>query len=233
MSHFMFQDISPAEALHRRIVHTEQRLEIMRELTELGMALARDLTRRALQAPERPEAAPEAAPAPRRDPADAFARLSRAIRLTLALEAKAEQQLSALRSVRRAPVAATPPIPADDPTPWIHYKPFPGDHSCPKRNRIRNAVFDTVDREVTGQEMEDFDLAHDILETTHDWLAEGKEFDGFVQLPLKAAVEAVFRYFKMQPDLSCWTEDGPPPSTRTPSQIWRRFWPAPGEPRLE
>jgi hypothetical protein len=227
MLHFMFQNVSPAEALQHQVVHAEQRLEVLRELTELGMALARDLTRRALAAPEKP--APDAATAPRRDPADAFARLSRAIRLTVALEAKTEDQLSALRAGGAPPSAAKPSVPECDATPWIAPKPFPGDHPCAKRNRIRNAVFDTVDREV----MHEFERAQDILETTHDWLAEGKDFDSLVELPLKEAVAAVLRYFDMHPDLSHWTDDGPPPSVRTPRQIWERFWPPPDGRRLE
>ncbi len=81
--------------------------------------------------------------------------------------------------------------------------------------------------------MHEFERAQDILETTHDWLAEGKDFDSLVELPLKEAVAAVLRYFDMHPDLSHWTDDGPPPSVRTPRQIWERFWPPPDGRRLE
>jgi hypothetical protein len=215
----MPQDISPQDAHYRRICNAEQRLAVLRDLTELGMALTRHLVRCTLDDSPAPAAEAAPAPAPRRDPADAFARLSRAIRLTLALEAKAEGQLAVLRTLAKAPAGAE--------------SPFPGNHTCPRRNRVRNAVFDTVDREITGREMSDYDLAKDILETTHESLAEGEAFEALVDLPLKEAVEKVFRYFKMQPDLSHWTEHGPPPSTRAPAEIWRRFWAPPAWPRLQ
>jgi hypothetical protein len=217
------QESDLSEALDRRIIHAEQRLEVLRELTELGMALARDLTRRALAAPEAPAA--EAAPAPRRDPADAFARLSRAIRLTVALEEKSEDQLIALRAGGMAPVAESPAVSEHARKPWNEHAPFPGDHASPRRNAIRDAVFDVVDREVT-----DLETAYRILENTHDWLAEGKDFDFLVRRSLKDAVTAIFKYFDVPVDLSHWTDDGPPPSTRTARQIWERFWPPPGGP---
>ncbi len=74
---------------------------MLRELAELGMDLTRALVRQSAAPPEASEA-PETSPAPRaaprRDPADAFARLSRAVRLTLALEAKTDDDLAALRA---------------------------------------------------------------------------------------------------------------------------------------
>jgi len=68
------------------VVLAEGRLRLLRELAEIGMKLARAL-----------EPAPAAAEKGR-DPADAFARLSRAIRLTLTLEAKTDEALRDLKS---------------------------------------------------------------------------------------------------------------------------------------
>src|SRR5271165_5478725 len=92
-----------ADTTDPRVARAEQRLAMLRELAELGMALTRELTRRTLQTSEalpaadaNAKSASRAIPGPRHDPAESFARLSRAVRLTLALEAKAEEELSAL-----------------------------------------------------------------------------------------------------------------------------------------
>jgi len=68
------------------VVLAESRLRMLRRLAEIGMELAE----RALNT--------QVAPAKGKDPADVFAPLSRAIRLTLALEAKTDEELRDLRA---------------------------------------------------------------------------------------------------------------------------------------
>jgi hypothetical protein len=81
------------EAPDPSVLLAEGRLGLLRELAEIGMKLVRAIE------PGAPAAADEAAGASRgRDTADAFARLSRAIRLTLALEAKTDEELRDLRA---------------------------------------------------------------------------------------------------------------------------------------
>src|ERR1022692_2426117 len=80
---------APADPAVRR---AEERLAMLRELAEIGMRLTRAVERRALAEAEAVEAPAAAArPAADRansfDPAAAFSSLSRAVRLTLALEA--------------------------------------------------------------------------------------------------------------------------------------------------
>jgi hypothetical protein len=90
-----------AEAPDSAILRAERRLRILEELTEIAMTLARALERQALAAADTvdpPEPAASAAPA--FDPSVAFARISRAIRLTLALEARADEQLRPARGRR-------------------------------------------------------------------------------------------------------------------------------------
>jgi|HubBroStandDraft_3_1064219.scaffolds.fasta_scaffold312784_1 hypothetical protein len=50
--------IPGAAAPDPRIARAEQRLTMLRELAELGMAMGRELTRRTLQSPETPEPTP-------------------------------------------------------------------------------------------------------------------------------------------------------------------------------
>jgi hypothetical protein len=61
------------------VLRAERRLRLLEDLSEIGMALARGLRDRA-----NAELVDADGDAGRRDPADAFARLSRAVRLTLA-----------------------------------------------------------------------------------------------------------------------------------------------------
>ncbi|HEX4261970.1 MAG TPA: hypothetical protein VHY76_12810, partial [Acetobacteraceae bacterium] len=72
---------------------TARHLAMLRELAGIGMALARALGEQALAAlappaPETPEPAPAPAPPSRTDPGLAFARVTRAVRQTIALEAR-------------------------------------------------------------------------------------------------------------------------------------------------
>ena len=92
------------------VLLAEEHLRVLAELREIGMDMARILKRRAeidLQSAETlaGHASSDAAylqappvPGPMRDPATAFARISRAVRLTLALEARTAEALRALRA---------------------------------------------------------------------------------------------------------------------------------------
>ena len=107
------EDLAAADE-SRAPAWAREQLEVLRELRDMGMSLARSLTRRVLAETEAAEAAAEAGEpeaAPRRgavvDPALSFSRLSRAVRLTLALEAQTHRQIedAAARGENRARVA--------------------------------------------------------------------------------------------------------------------------------
>src|SRR5437764_1352718 len=97
---------APAEAPDPSVTLAEQRLLILRDLTELGMELAREVVRKAKADADLAEAAAASgeplavSPAGGResDPADRFAKVSRAVRLTLTLEARTDEALRALRA---------------------------------------------------------------------------------------------------------------------------------------
>jgi hypothetical protein len=79
----------------------EEHLEVLRDIRDMGMTLARTLTRQVVRQAEADEALAEAGEGvsepPRRvaaiDPALSFSRISRAVRLTLALEARTHQAI--------------------------------------------------------------------------------------------------------------------------------------------
>ncbi len=224
-----------AGSVDSRIARAEQRLAMLRELAELGMALTRELTRRTLAAPEPPEQASdvEAKPAPnsrdipgpRHDPAESFARLSRAVRLTLALEAKVDEELTALRAGEMSRHAESPSAAANDnaDTPYGPYGPFgllPRDYPSDHRNRIRDAVFDVINHEVT-----DIYPANDVLDALYERLTEGERYDAFVHRPLREAVEAICEDLGLHPDWSRWTDDGfPPQDPLEPHYRWQGLW---------
>ena len=88
------QDRAPAEFADPAVLRAEARLAALRELTEIGMAFARALGRKA-ETEEDLTA-----------PAESFTRVSRAVRLTITLEEKTDRALRDLQAgvVREAEV---------------------------------------------------------------------------------------------------------------------------------
>jgi hypothetical protein len=190
------------------IARAERRLAMLGRLAELGMKLAEALTERAVSAPKDAE--------PRHDPAESFARVSRAVRLTLALEAKADQDLAALRDGAEAAPSEPkwPQPPFDDP--WGLKK---RDHPSAHRNKIRDNVWDVLDHEV-----EDVYLAQEVLDALHERLTEGERYDAFLHRPLRESVQAICGDLGLTPDWSRWTDDGFPPETRISRKDWASMW---------
>jgi hypothetical protein len=226
-AHAALPESSSADPADPRVARAEERRAMLRELAELGMALTRELTRRTLETPQTPEAAPaadtnpkavsRAIPGPRHDPADSFARLSRAVRLTLALEAKAEEELSALLADVKDRAAASPPAANDGGFPSGR---LPRDYPSAHRNKIRDSVFDAINREVT-----DIYPAQETLDVLYERLIEGERYDAFVHRPLREAVQAICDDLGLNPDWSRWTDDGFPPRPQGErGYVWQDCW---------
>jgi hypothetical protein len=215
-----------------RIARAEERLAMLRELSELGMAITRDLSRRALAAPETPEPSAPAAdakatPSPRaasgrhHDPAESFARISRAVRLTLAQEAKAETALDALIAGDNDPVWDDDHDVANDNfRPVVQRSPH---RPSARRDRIGRRVHEATNAEVT-----DVHEAHDVPDASHERLTEGERHDDFVDRPIREAVEAIRDNLGPHPDRSRWPGEGwLPPPPEAPRHPWLSRW-APG-----
>ena len=80
----------------------ELRLAMLKRLASLGMRVAEELAERTVNSPYHPE--------PRHEPGRAFAAISRAVRLTIVLEARVEADLFAMRR-GEVPKAAAAPAP--------------------------------------------------------------------------------------------------------------------------
>jgi hypothetical protein len=206
-SHTPATPTSAAGAIER----AEQRLAMLRRLAELGMQLAEKLTERALSAPAEAE--------PKHDPAESFARVSRAVRLSLALEAKADQDLAALREGRAPAAAAVDPdawTPPDDP---LGLKTR--DHPSAHRNRVRDNVWDVINHETA---INDLLPSHEVLDDLHERLTEGERYDSLLYRPLRESVEAICKDLGLTFDASRWTEEGFPPDTRNQRHDWPSMW---------
>jgi hypothetical protein len=210
------------DAYAPNVARAEQRLAMLRELAELGMSLARELTHRVLDPPATPEPQPE----PRHDPAESFARLSRAVRLTLALESQVEEQIILLREdvSHRATETQLAGVASNE---GRGLRLAPRDYASAHRNRIRDSVYEVINREIT-----DLNPAHEALDTLYERLTEGERYDAFVHRPLKEAVAAICDDLGLHPDWSRWTADGWPaqsdPSDK-PRYSWEFFWAPPGD----
>jgi hypothetical protein len=175
------------------VLRAEQRLGMLRELAEIGMELARAL---------RPGAAATSEPpvddkCKGRDPAEAFGVVSRAVRLTLALEDKIDAELRDLkagivreradeqvRAEKRAEVAADE---AED----------------ARVRRVSELVISVAEAEIG--DIESFDNFHEALE---ERLEEDEAYMDCIEKPLRETVERLCNDLGLHPDWSRWDGEG-------------------------
>jgi hypothetical protein len=179
---------APAEeAPDPSIARAERRLRLLEELTEIGMELVRALKQRA-------EADETSAG---KDPAAAFAPLSRAIRLTLALEAKTCQELRNLKaSVVRAreEEQVRPAQPA---------QVIAKQSRETRIGRVRDLVLCVAESE--APDMDAFDT---LYENLNDQLAGHDYGFGYAERPLRESVERLCATLGLKPGWSRWTDEG-------------------------
>jgi hypothetical protein len=253
-----------------RIARAEQRLAMLRELSDLGMAMTRRLARRALETPDvatslaaadpaapakaaggaasaRP--APSAVPGPRHDPADSFAKLSRAIRLTVALETRTDDDLAALRAggprraapgpVDRADREAGDGCDAEDAETFDDYDydyddhdqydersvPPPRDASSGRRDGVRDPRLGAIHAEAP-----DVHWDHEGPVAPDERPTEGVPHDADVNGPLGGAARADRDPAFSHPGRDRWTgEDWAAPPPDTPRhRRWSGWAPEPG-----
>ena len=164
------------EALDLSIARAERRLRLLEELSEIGMELARALKPGA-------EADKTAGEAPAKDPAAVFAPLSRAIRLTLALEARTDQELRDLKAgVSRAPQHA---------------------RAQAREDQVRDLVLKVAEREC-----EDISAFEGIEEALQERLDLDEAYVDCSLRPLRQTVERLCKDLGLEPDWSRWAGEG-------------------------
>ena len=173
------------------------KLPMLRELAELGMDMARDVRDRAVAEPK-PEPAPDqqaTADEPAKNDgktdslARAFARLSRSVRMTLALRAKLAED-SRRSSEERAAERTRRAAAARDA------------HRDHQRNKVKRVAEATIDAE-TG---EDWNEREDLLDALSERL---KDFDDYADLGNRSIGEIIARICRdlgLKPDWRRWVD---------------------------
>ena len=181
------------------VLRAERRLRLLAELAEIGMELARALKPPATEG-EAPAAAPAAADEARgrrRDPAESFAGLSRAIRLTVALEARADEELRDLISGVVTAREETRARAADK------ARDAAKEHREVREAEIRDFVTEAAMERITGEaDLERFDRELD------DRMLADDAYWSDPARPLREVVERYCDYFDLAPDWSRWQGDG-------------------------
>ena len=203
----------PSPALDLRVAQAAERVTMLHDLADLGMSLTRATVRHAIESMEAPEA--DGAAAPRNDPAEIFAKLSRAVRLTITLEAKLDDALvarlageipkpekprasGAARSARDAAAkddAANDDISEDE--------NFYAELKTGKKGRVRELMVDVIDREIPDPH--DCD---DIIDALEERLMLDEAYANLDDLPLRDIVERLCADLKLKPDWKRWTGEG-------------------------
>lgn len=195
------------------IARAELRREMLERLSSLAMRLAGELVERATEAPRKPADDNEPPPPePRHEPGRAFAAVSRAVRFTLALEAKIDQEILALMRGEAASAeanneSAPPPPPPPNPL-------------AVRRRRITACLWDAINEKAT-----DAEAADDLCAAVQERLIEGETYDEFLFRPFRESVEAVCRDLGLQPDWSRWDDEvGFPAETRRTDRDFTKIW---------
>ncbi|MEO8926384.1 MAG: hypothetical protein ABI306_04400 [Caulobacteraceae bacterium] len=179
------------------VLRAERQLRMLEELAQIGMDLARALGRRAEA--DGVDAASDAGCKPAlaaRDPADAFQRLSRAIRLTLALEMKTDETLRALQAgeataeasrreaaIRRAEAAKARSRQVAE-------------------HEVRAVVAQAIVAEIEGDEALD-----DCYDALDERLEDDESYEDLADKPLRQTVERLCADLGLSPDWSAWSDD--------------------------
>ena len=186
----------PDPRLAIALARAERRREMLERLAEMGMALAAEINARFIEGPHRAD--------PRPEPSRAFAAVSRAVRLTLILEAKVEKQILAWRKGDLFGLEL-------EPEPFL--KPRI-DSPQSRRERVREAVSAVIERESgdpdeAGRLRERAQRTLSDTDLTRDYRLKGD---------FRACVEAICSDLDLEPDWSLW-DDGagfdmpsPPPT---------------------
>lgn len=182
----------------------KEHLEVLRDLREMGMQLARNLTRRVMAEAEAAEAGDvEAAPgrgAAPADPALSFSRISRAVRLTLALEARIHRQVEGAAKAG----AANDDAPAAG---AIDYEGIARRIRAKLRvmndYEIRRAVEDTIEAA-----HDDFDDVERLKEELKERLDEDEVFEDRWNWPIGEAISLICQDLGLTPDWDRWENQG-------------------------
>jgi hypothetical protein len=162
--------------------------------------------------------APEVANDKSADPYKTFANLTRVVRLTLMLETRMDEKILAMCNgkysarepapaaapARRAPAAAPAPAASPQPAAATGYVApvLNRDSPFPERNRIRDVVWEAIDREVRDP----YD-AHWMMDRLHERLIAGDAYDPLIGGDFRGCIAAICADLGLDPDWDHWSDD--------------------------
>jgi hypothetical protein len=212
-----------AEAIDPAVLRAERRLRMLEKLAQLEMELAEALQRQAIAAANpTPPAEPDAAAASGRgaasDTADdlsaAFARIARSLRLTLALQSRAEEQLRALLAGEAAKVEVR------------RAETSRREHAEARaRSEHHRSEVERLVQEAAEREVEDEDALESVLEALEERLDDDEAYWDLDDMPVREAVERLCGDLELNPDWSRWEGEGwtpKPPFARFKFSPWAR-----------
>jgi hypothetical protein len=221
----MPSDATPTDTPDSAVLGAEWRMRLLEEMAEVCMDLGRIVHRQAKAAAEPAEpAAIESAEVPASraapaspfttDPSDAIARISRALRLTLALHARTEEQLRALHAGIAAECEARRVV-ADRRA---------ADEAA-KRSRRRRDTVEGLVIEAAEREVEDEEALWDVMRALEERLDEDGAYQDLEAAPLREIVERLCADLELTPDWSRWEGEGwgpDSPFSRSRFSPWAR-----------
>ena len=187
------------------VARAEARRAVLERLTVVGMELVEEIRERHVQAPLHPE--------PRHDPARAFALVSRAVRLTLAFEARIDADILAMR--RGDVLSPKWRRSADKPI------AYPSTLALGHEGlRVRDAVQSAINAEFDA-----WDGAMGALDELHERLIEYERQERFVSRPWRECVKVICADLGLTPDWSGWSEEtGFAAPAGKPDVKWTMLW---------
>jgi hypothetical protein len=210
-------DATSAETPAPAIARAERHLRMLEKLAQLEIELAEALQRQALAAanpapPASPDADARSTPNSANDLSAAFARIARSLRLTLALQARAEEQLRALLAgeaakveVRRAEASRREAAEAR------------------ARSEHHRSEVERLVQEAAEREAEDEEALESVLEALEERLNDDEAYWDLDQMPVREAVERLCDDLELAPDWSRWEGEGwtpKPPFSRFRFSPW-------------
>ena len=195
--------VAEARRLAERVARAESRLRVLEEIRAIGMRLMRKL-----------EDAPVAgSDAPRPDPAAGFAKVSRAVRLTLDLEVRAEEDLSA---------ALAGEVSAHEKRRETHDRVAgeANERAFKTDETARHVARERVEEQVEIGIIREVETETDFFERSaamNERLEEDEAYEDVRDQPFREVVERLCADIGLDPDWSDWTDEGwPEPPLRGP-----------------